>query len=446
MKRTLHSILALALACTMAGCTSPIQEKEEEKEPEKKAEITFAAGQQTSLEFNVENSVTDIRFNATDAWSVTITPPEAEGYSSFIAVYPKSGQAGDKSIQLTVTANGTLEERSAEITIACGEAKGIVKVHQAALTRLPYRYTGQQILGMAAGLYDEYLKNDLMPKSTTLEGDELMKGGCFEAMILLLRDINAGGDAWKTKEYSLQRYSGTDNDTKYDTYVPDTMPLSDLISLNERQYNYAQSHSNSFANYCSVDGTTFSLYRSYVVTARVLHAYKTTGSLPATFSTWQSDFLHNMKYNSDNISDTFCDLNNPVVTAARDEAVAGCNTDYEKVVAIFKYARDKWEWLDYYNTQKGALTTISTKQGNCCDLSHGMIAIARSAGIPARYVHGPETYYPSSDKYWGHVWAELYADGKWYVCDASNNASEIDAPVWDASKSTINGKYRDLLF
>lgn len=313
------------------------------------------------------------------------------------------------------------------------------------LSHQPYKYTGEQILGMASELYEEYLKTDIMPKSTTLEGDCLPKGACFEAMILL-QDISAGGNDWKTKEYSLQRYSGTDNDTKYETYVPDNMSLPDLLSLNERQYNYAKSHSNIFANYCLVDGTTFSLYRSYVVTARVLYAYKQAGSLPVTFSSWQSDFLHNLNYHTENIKDSFCDLTDPIITKARDEAIADCSTDFEKVAAIFKYARDEWDWLDYNNTQKGALVTISMKEGNCCDLSHGMVAIARSAGIPARYVHGPETYYPTGGKYYGHVWAELWANDRWYVCDVSNNACEIDAPLWDALKSTINGKYRDLLF
>jgi transglutaminase-like putative cysteine protease len=136
------------------------------------------------------------------------------------------------------------------------------------------------------------------------------------------------------------------------------------------------------------------------------------------------------------------------VIAARDAAIKGLPadaTDRQKAEAIYYYARDNWTWENYQNTKKGAVGTINAKAGNCCDLTHGIIAIARSAGIRARYVHGPETYYPSGS-IWGHVWPELYVDGVWYICDASNNASVFGTPTWDLVKTEIRGKYKDLPF
>ena len=111
--------------------------------------------------------------------------------------------------------------------------------------------------------------------------------------------------------------------------------------------------------------------------------------MPSEVSSWQSDFLRDMNYDSGCQNATGaakCSLSDPVVTAARDAAIAGKTTTMDKAVALFNYARDQWEWEDYSNTRKGAIKVINGKVGNCCDLAHALIAISRSAGIPARYV------------------------------------------------------------
>ena len=182
--------------------------------------------------------------------------------------------------------------------------------------------------------------------------------------------------------------------------------------------------------------------------ARILHEFQQTGKLPEKVLSWQSDFLHGITYDSEAsryIGASTCSLADPVVVAARDEAIKGKTTTREKAEAIFYFARDNWEWLNYENSRKGAVTVIKGKEGNCCDMTHGIIAIARSAGIHARYVHGPKTVYPSGS-IWGHVWPELYVDGVWYICDASNNASEFGTPTWNQEKTEIRGKYKDLPF
>ena len=74
-----------------------------------------------------------------------------------------------------------------------------------------------------------------------------------------------------------------------------------------------------------------------------------------------------------------------------------------------------------------------------------MIALARSAGIPARYVHGYCKF--SSGTIYGHVWAQLYINGKWYDADGisiRNSLGEINN--WDKNKSTIEGTYAELPF
>jgi transglutaminase-like putative cysteine protease len=127
------------------------------------------------------------------------------------------------------------------------------------------------------------------------------------------------------------------------------------------------------------------------------------------------------------------------------EIIAGKNTDFEKAEAIFYYSLDEWEWVNYSNTSRGAVKTIQQKGGNCCDLSHAVVAMARAAGLPARYRHA-QCKYKKSGKVIGHVMAEIYVDGKWYLCDPSSSGTTFgNHEAWSVM-STFNGLYDELPF
>ena len=123
----------------------------------------------------------------------------------------------------------------------------------------------------------------------------------------------------------------------------------------------------------------------------------------------------------------------------------GLTSDYDKAKALFEYARDAWEWQNYSNTGKGAVKTIKDKGANCGDLSHTLIAMSRAAGIPARYRHA-QCKYIKSGKVIGHVMAELYVDGVWYLCDPSSNEDTFGNHEAWAYMDTFNGRYRELPF
>ena len=117
---------------------------------------------------------------------------------------------------------------------------------------------------------------------------------------------------------------------------------------------------------------------------------------------------------------------------------------YEKAEAIFNWARDKLEYQFYFNTRKGALGTLTSGSGNCCDLSHAIVALARSIGIPARYVYGSCKF---SSGTMGHVWAQLYVNGRWYNADASNNMNSFGViRNWNTNSWTLKGIYNQLPF
>lgn len=441
MKYFLTNILLL-LSTLFISCNKEETNQTPDTPEEPKCELVFAQGQELEYSLPVDPAQFDVSFTSTHYWSATF-----DGEKNWIRLYPSYGVAGDGKFTVMIDENETLEGRDAKITIAYGDTSKEISIHQAGRTRLKLTFKGSELIGPFTEAYKYYIANDLMPETIEICGETLKRGPYFELMHRLLIEIRKGGDGWKNQVYDNLKCIETsiDNSTKYDTYAPESIALSDVVSINERQINYAKGHGNVLANYCSVDNTTFSLTRSIVVTARVLYSYFTDGVLPESVNSWPSDYLRDINYHTDAIPEKGCSLSDPAVITARDKAIQGKESTMDKAVAIFDFTRDEWEWEDYNNTNKGAVKVIECKTGNCCDLTHGLVAIARAAGIPARYVHGPRTYYPSGNT-WGHVWGELYVDGEWYICDPSNNSCKFGKPNWIIEKTELNGKYKDLLF
>ena len=169
---------------------------------------------------------------------------------------------------------------------------------------------------------------------------------------------------------------------------------------------------------------------------RVFYHYKHHLKLPDKVCTWGSDYLRKVSN---------CPIDDPLVLSTLEDALKGLGADAtprQKAEAIFAYTRDEWEWENYANTSKGALGTIKAKGGNCCDLTHATLAMCRAAGIPARYLHG-QCYFLSGVI--GHVIPEIWADGRWWICDPSNNSCTWGKPNWKGMQK-FNGRYNELPF
>lgn len=79
-----------------------------------------------------------------------------------------------------------------------------------------------------------------------------------------------------------------------------------------------------------------------------------------------------------------------------------------------------YEYFTYVPGSTGVNTTaaeaFAARQGVCQDYAHVFIALARLAGIPARYVSGlPEGEGVS------HAWAEIWHEGLWYGFDPTRH-------------------------
>ncbi len=76
------------------------------------------------------------------------------------------------------------------------------------------------------------------------------------------------------------------------------------------------------------------------------------------------------------------------------------------------------------NTDTTAEAAWAIGKGVCQDYSHILIALCRTAGIPARYVAGMLIGEGRS-----HAWVEVLSDGRWYALDPTNDIVVTDSHI-----------------
>lgn len=103
-----------------------------------------------------------------------------------------------------------------------------------------------------------------------------------------------------------------------------------------------------------------------------------------------------------------------------DEICAGCDTDAEKVQAIYSWMVANFEYdynynalFQYFDVRK----TLRTKQGVCFDFSHLFAALCRSQNISCYAVDGI-SYKDNSVQ---HTWNRVYYDGTWWNMDVTHD-------------------------
>lgn len=101
-----------------------------------------------------------------------------------------------------------------------------------------------------------------------------------------------------------------------------------------------------------------------------------------------------------------------------DEICADCDTDEEKVKAIFEWMIHNFEYdyeyepiVQYFNVRK----TLSTRKGICYDFSHLFAALCRSQNIPCYVVDGDKR----DNAQYHHTWNRVYFDNSWWNIDVT---------------------------
>lgn len=99
-----------------------------------------------------------------------------------------------------------------------------------------------------------------------------------------------------------------------------------------------------------------------------------------------------------------------------DEICADCDTDEEKVKAIYEWMIHNFEYdyeyepiVQYFNVRK----TLSTRKGICYDFSHLFAALCRSQNIPCYVVDGDKRDNPG----YHHTWNRVCFEGSWWNVD-----------------------------
>jgi transglutaminase-like putative cysteine protease len=98
----------------------------------------------------------------------------------------------------------------------------------------------------------------------------------------------------------------------------------------------------------------------------------------------------------------------------------GRATGFEAVAAMRQWIQRGFTYSPAMSAMDdSAVSTLEKRGGMCRDYAHVMIALARAAGIPARYVG---VYAPGLRPPDFHAVAEVHIDGAWWVVDATGLA------------------------
>ena len=230
-------------------------------------------------------------------------------------------------------------------------------------------------------------------------------------------------------------------------YVSSAKNVASFISTNNRAPNYVSSNIGKIIYSEVIDAFS-----------RILAFYDTNKRLPSyviiSYSSSSSASATGTGLNEDNkVSDLSsylkssknCEVNNSKIKSLVSSVTKGLTSDNAKATAIFNYVRDNLAYSFYYNTKYGAVGTLTAKQGNCVDHSHLLVAMFRTTGIAARYVHGTCKF--TSGSTYGHVWVQVLINGKWVVADATSSKNSLGKiSNWNTKSFTLKGIYSSISF
>lgn len=107
-----------------------------------------------------------------------------------------------------------------------------------------------------------------------------------------------------------------------------------------------------------------------------------------------------------------------------DRICADCDTDKEKVKAIYGWITHNFEYdydcdpvIQYFNVRK----TLHTNKGICYDFSHLFAALCRSQNIPCYVVDGDKR----ENVQYHHTWNRVYFNGSWWNVDITFDTIQI---------------------
>ncbi len=241
-----------------------------------------------------------------------------------------------------------------------------------------------------------------------------------------------------------------------ETVTAGTLQLSEVLTMAGKIVPFMDSNGCG-PNWMTSSLGTLHYYTGIHMYAYCLKYYAENGSLPATVEvkTWfattggvAGDATFGYDYSGYErylVPTKNCQSNNATIIAVAKQAML-CPASQSYSGNVYTSPTNTWEamwnltefttyvldYLYYANTSRGALGVWRDKAGNCCDMAHFTIAMARSLGVPGRYEHWNCRFASGSE---GHVWAALYIphapnpninnENGWIYSDPVNNNCKL---------------------
>ena len=305
------------------------------------------------------------------------------------------------------------------------------------------------ILSGASNVKKFIADNGRLPNTVTVAGTTFSMA---EFTYLMTQAIYHLGNSNNSNVIIISGVNEAENPTSGDSINSVNLEMEKYITAAFNVGKYIKDN-NQAPNYVTTDIGKI-CYDEYVdAFARVLAFYVTEGVMPnwvnintASGSSSGSITATGTGLNEINtatdlskylVATTNCQVDNSRIKAIVDSVTAGLTSVKDKAVAIYNYVRDYVSYEFYYDTKYSATGTLSVKKGNCVDQAHLVVAMLRTADIPARYVHGTCTF--SSGSTYGHVWAQVLVDDMWYVIDPTSSRNSFGKIVnWYTSYYTIH--------
>jgi transglutaminase-like putative cysteine protease len=353
----------------------------------------------------------------------------------------KSTETNDTQAK-TVTQPTTTQANSSSKNIAAGSASATTT------TTTQTSFTSTQINSAASSVKTFIETNHRLPNYVTISNHQVTMPQFLQLMVQNLLNYNKGLNIPVTLKTVTTPTNYTETVKSGNIQKSEYLSLAQTIATSIASTGKAPTYVNSPLGKINFNNLvyTFSKILNFQVSNQRLPTYvsvkpwtsiQSSGS-EGSSSTIPASLLPYLQ------PTTNAQSNSQTIIALETSITKGLTTPYDKATAIFNWVRDHITYSFYYNTKYGALGTLSAGTGNCVDHSHLTVALARAAGIPARYQLG---YCDFSDGWYGHVWAQLYVNGKWYYADTISNRNTFGViNNWNLNTYTLENTYISLPF
>ncbi len=336
----------------------------------------------------------------------------------------------------------TTTVNSSSKNIAAGSASA------STTTTTQVSFTSTQINNAASSVKTFIETNNRLPSYVTISNHQVTMPQLLQLMVQNLLNYNKGLNTPVTLKTVTTPTNYTETVKSGNIQKSEYLTLAQTISTSIVSTGKAPTYVNSSLGKINFNNLvyTFSKILNFQVTNQRLPTYvsvKPWTSIQSSGSEGSSSTIPAslLPYLQPTIN---AQSNDPTIKALAASITKGLTTPYDKATAIFNWVRDHITYSFYYNTKYGALGTLNAGTGNCVDHSHLTVALARAAGIPARYQLGNCDF---SDGWYGHVWAQLYVNGKWYYADTISNRNTFGSiNNWNLNTYTLRGTYTSLPF